>query len=133
MREWKAQMEVEMTAQMESKVEARVRDAMRVRGHKAEHRRREGRDQVEVAPDTGVVYGNIQEPEGNIFETDLDAGNTYYFWTVIDSTSERHIEGGWKPWLPVACLHGAPTASAEHYVGPQIPEWRSSGPMVPQC
>lgn len=48
MREWKAQMEVEMTAQMESKVEARVRDAMRVRGHKAEHRRREGRDQVEM-------------------------------------------------------------------------------------
>ena len=38
-----------------------------------------GRDQVELAPDMGAVYGNIKKATGELFEIDLDAGTTYYF------------------------------------------------------
>ena len=51
----------------------------------------EGRDQVEVAPDMGAVYGNIREATGEIFEMDLDAGVTYYIYTVIGD-SDGHID-----------------------------------------
>jgi hypothetical protein len=36
----------------------------------------EGRDQVEVAADTGAVYGTIRASTGEMFEIDLDAGVT---------------------------------------------------------
>ena len=38
----------------------------------------EGRDQVEVKPDMGAVYGNIKQAAGELFELDLEAGLTYY-------------------------------------------------------
>ena len=47
-----------------------------------------GRDQVELAPDMGAVYGNIKKATGELFEIDLDAGTTYYFWTVIGTSCE---------------------------------------------
>ena len=37
----------------------------------------EGRDQVEVAPDMGIVYGNVRDANGEDFEIDLEAGTTY--------------------------------------------------------
>ena len=39
----------------------------------------------------GAVYGNIKQATGELFEIDLDAGTTYYFWTVI-GTSDGHID-----------------------------------------
>jgi hypothetical protein len=50
----------------------------------------EGRDQVEVAADMGVVYGNVQDANGEDFEIDLEEGTTYYIWTNI-GTSDGHI------------------------------------------
>ena len=35
--------------------------------------------------------GNIESAEGEIFQIDLEAGNTYYFWTVI-GTNAGHID-----------------------------------------
>eukprot|EP01045_Picozoa_sp_COSAG04_P056253 COSAG04_NODE_26167_length_298_cov_1.035176_1_plen_46_part_01 len=43
----------------------------------------EGRDQVEVKADMGIVYGNIVDANGENFLTDFDAGVTYYIWTNI--------------------------------------------------
>ena len=51
----------------------------------------EGRDQVEIAPDGGVVYGTIRDSAGESFEIDMEAGVTYYVYTVI-GTSDSHIE-----------------------------------------
>ena len=42
-----------------------------------------GRDQVEVAADAGIVYGNVQDANGEDFEIDFTAGQTYYIWTNI--------------------------------------------------
>ena len=39
----------------------------------------------------GAVYGNIKKAIGELFEIDLEAGTTYYFWTVIGD-SDGHIE-----------------------------------------
>ena len=50
----------------------------------------EGRDQVEVAADMGVVYGNVRDANGEDFEIDLEEGTTYYIWTNI-GTSDGHI------------------------------------------
>eukprot|EP01046_Picozoa_sp_COSAG06_P002271 COSAG06_NODE_79_length_25437_cov_12.062673_30_plen_104_part_00 len=43
----------------------------------------EGRDQVEVAADMGIVYGNVRDGNGENFEIDLDSSTTYYIWTNI--------------------------------------------------
>ena len=51
----------------------------------------EGRDQVEVAPDMGIVYGNVQDANGEDFEIDLEVGTTYYIWTNV-GTAPGHIE-----------------------------------------
>ena len=37
----------------------------------------EGLDQVDVAPDMGIVYGNVRDANGEDFEIDLEAGTTY--------------------------------------------------------
>ena len=51
----------------------------------------QGRDQIEVKPDMGAVYGNIEHATGELFELDLEAGLTYYIYTVI-GTSDEHID-----------------------------------------
>ena len=43
----------------------------------------EGRDQVEVKADMGIVYGNIADANGEMFLTDFAAGTTYYIWTNV--------------------------------------------------
>ena len=40
----------------------------------------EGRDQVQIRADMGVVYGHIRDRDGEIFETDFEASVTYYIW-----------------------------------------------------
>ena len=51
----------------------------------------EGRDQVEVKADMGIVYGNIVDANGENFLTDFDAGTTYYIWTNIGD-APGHID-----------------------------------------
>ena len=50
-----------------------------------------GRDQVEVAADGGIVYGNIQDTNGEDFEIDFTAGQTYYIWTNIGDGVAGHV------------------------------------------
>ena len=52
----------------------------------------EGRDQVEVAADMGIVYGNVRDANGEDFEIDLEAGTTYYIWTNIMDGTSHHIQ-----------------------------------------
>ena len=52
----------------------------------------EGRDQVEVAADMGMVYGNVRDANGEDFEIDLEAGTTYYIWTNIMDGTSHHIQ-----------------------------------------
>ena len=40
-----------------------------------------GRDQVEITVNSGVVYGHIKDSAGEVFETDLKKGVTYYLFT----------------------------------------------------
>jgi len=51
----------------------------------------EGRDQVEVAADMGVVYGHVDDANGESFEVDLEASVTYYIWTTV-GTNAGHIQ-----------------------------------------
>ena len=67
-----------------------------------------GRDQVVLKPDMGAVYGNMKQATGQIFEIDLEAGTTYYFWTVI-GTSDGHIsiwQTAFGPLLYVSTSRG---------------------------
>ena len=50
-----------------------------------------GRDQVEVAADSGVVYGHVDDANGEDFEIDLTAAVTYYIWTTV-GTQTGHIQ-----------------------------------------
>ena len=50
-----------------------------------------GRDQIEVAADMGVVYGHVDDANGESFELDLEASVTYYIWTTV-GTNAGHIQ-----------------------------------------
>ncbi len=50
-----------------------------------------GRDQIEVAADMGVVYGHVDDANGESFETDFEEGLTYYIWTTV-GTNPGHIQ-----------------------------------------
>ena len=50
-----------------------------------------GRDQIEVAADMGVVYGHVDDSNGESFEADFEAGTTYYIWTTV-GTNAGHIQ-----------------------------------------
>jgi hypothetical protein len=50
-----------------------------------------GRDQVEITVNSGVVYGHIKDSAGEVFETDLKKGVTYYLFTTIDSGAKHHV------------------------------------------
>jgi hypothetical protein len=50
----------------------------------------EGRDQVEVAADMGIVTGHVLDANGQIFEVDLEEGITYYIWTYVGDW-EGHV------------------------------------------
>jgi hypothetical protein len=38
-----------------------------------------------------VVYGHIKDSAGEVFETDLKKGVTYYLFTTIDSGAKHHV------------------------------------------
>ena len=50
-----------------------------------------GRDQVYVAADMGTVYGNVRDANGEAFEADFEAGETYYIWTTVGNNA-GHIQ-----------------------------------------
>ena len=50
----------------------------------------EGRDQVEVAADMGIVTGHVLDANGQPFEVDLEEGITYYIWTYVGDW-EGHV------------------------------------------
>ena len=39
----------------------------------------------------GVVYGHVDDANGESFITDLDASTTYYIWTTV-GTNTGHID-----------------------------------------
>ena len=50
-----------------------------------------GRSQVEISADGGIVYGNVQDANGEDFEIDFTAGQTYYIWTNIGDGVAGHV------------------------------------------